>query len=50
MGVLYDLTADPVESSNMLPRQPDRLAAMRTGLETWLGFVARSLNGADYRP
>lgn len=44
---LYDLAGDPQESTNLAPNQPDRVAAMRKDLETWLASVVRSLNGMD---
>ena len=32
---LYNLAADPAESRNLAEEQPDRVAAMRTQLESW---------------
>ncbi len=45
---LYDLSADPDESRVLYAEQPERVPAMQTALEKWLGSVARSLNGEDY--
>jgi arylsulfatase A-like enzyme len=45
---LYDLAKDPSETHDVLAEQPERVAAMRRELETWLTSVVRSLNGEDY--
>ena len=46
---LYDLAIDPRESNDQSTTQPERVAAMRGALETWLASVAASLRGDDYR-
>jgi arylsulfatase A-like enzyme len=45
---LYDLAADPQETTDLASQQPDRVAEMQQQLEAWLESVARSLNGEDY--
>lgn len=45
---LYDLASDPKEENNVLAQHPERVSAMRNGLENWLQSVVRSLNGEDY--
>lgn len=45
---LYDLSRDPKEATDLLAKHPDRVAAMRKDLETWLTSVVQSLNGKDY--
>ena len=46
---LYNLARDPQEADDLLERDPELAAAMKTRLEAWLASVVRSLNGADYR-
>lgn len=46
---LYDLVADPKESSDLAGQQPERVQKMKAALETWQKAVLDSLNGADYR-
>jgi arylsulfatase A-like enzyme len=45
---LYNLADDPGEERDLLADHPNRVAAMRSELESWLTSVARSLNGLDY--
>ena len=45
---LYNLAADPQETSDLAAAEPVRVAALQQQLEAWLASVARSLNGADY--
>ena len=45
---LYDLAADPHETTDLAASEPDRVQAMQQSLEAWLESVARSLNGEDY--
>ena len=47
--LLFDLQADPAESTNLLRKDPDRAQAMREQLEEWRTSCARSLKGEDYR-
>lgn len=46
---LYDLRADPRETSDLAAEKPDRVRQMREHLEAWQRSVERSLTGADYR-
>ena len=43
-----DLGDDPMETNDLSAEHPERVAAMRTALEQWLGSVVDSLNGMDY--
>ena len=45
---LYDLAADPGETTNVAPRHPKVVQAMRRKLETWQRSCAASEQGADY--
>lgn len=45
---LYNLAEDPKEANDLVPRDPDRARALRSGLENWQASVVRSLNGHDY--
>jgi arylsulfatase A-like enzyme len=45
---LYNLADDEAEESNAAEGEKQRVARMRTELESWLESVARSLNGEDY--
>lgn len=46
---LYNLAEDPMETSNLVDQQGERVARMRAALEAWLESVVRSLNGNDYQ-
>jgi arylsulfatase A-like enzyme len=46
---LYNLTDDPMESSDVLSEESERARAMQAELDAWLKSVVRSLNGQDYR-
>jgi arylsulfatase A-like enzyme len=46
---LYNLGKDLGEKNDVLARQSNRAASMRSRLEAWLASVARSLNGKDYK-
>lgn len=46
---LYDLAADPQETTDRVAQETKRLGEMRAQLDAWLKSVVRSLNGADYR-
>ena len=46
---LYGLADDPTESRDLAQTEPVRAGRMKQELERWLGSVARSLNGEDYR-
>jgi hypothetical protein len=45
---LYDLLADPNESTDIATRHPDIVRRMTGELEAWQRSVERSLQGADY--
>jgi arylsulfatase A-like enzyme len=45
---LYDLGADPLETTNLSEKQPARLQKMQSQLAEWQLSVVRSLNGQDY--
>jgi arylsulfatase A-like enzyme len=47
--LLFDLDADPSETTNVVAKHPDVAARMRAELERWLLSKKRSLSGADYR-
>ncbi len=40
---LYDLASDPVENKNLAAQNPDRVAALRSQLETWQRSVGAKL-------
>jgi len=44
---LYDLVADPTESTNLAEREPGRLDRLKTALADWQASVVRSLRGDD---
>ena len=46
---LYDLAADPAESTDLCEKEAQRAAAMRKELEAWLASVTASLRGEDYK-
>ena len=45
---LYDLSKDPMETSNAALSEKKKLESLKKGLEGWLASVVRSLNGKDY--
>ena len=45
---LYDLLADPKETTNVAAKHPDIVKTMTTQLHDWQRSVERSLSGADY--
>lgn len=47
---LFDLEADPAETTNLLERQPDRVERLQAQLLAWQNSVLKSLTGADYVP
>jgi arylsulfatase A-like enzyme len=49
---LYDLKADPLESTDLAPSRPDEAKAMRAKLEAWRVSVAAQLPAPnpDYKP
>jgi arylsulfatase A-like enzyme len=46
---LYNLEADPMESDDLLKKEPDRAGDMKAALAAWQDAVAASYNGEDYR-
>jgi hypothetical protein len=46
--LLYDLSNDPNETTDLASQQPERVAKMTTVLETWKASVTKSLAGEDY--
>ncbi len=44
---LYNVKADPTESTDLANKEPDRLRRMAEELERWQRSVLQSLNGAD---
>ncbi len=46
---LYNLQDDPNEARDLAPSEHERVATLRTALESWQRDVIRSLNGKDYR-
>ena len=46
---LYDLIADPKETTDIASRHPDIVGRMTEELRAWQRSVERSLSGADYR-
>ncbi len=48
--LLYDVSKDPVETTDLVSQEPDRVAKMSATLETWKGSVQKSLEGSDYIP
>lgn len=46
--LLYDVSKDPKETTNLAAQQPDRVAKMSAELAAWKTSVAKSLAGADY--
>ena len=45
---LYNLADDPMETTDLLDSETERVVEMSKSLEGWLESVARSLNGEDY--
>lgn len=45
---LYDLEADPAETTDVAAKHPDRVADLSKKLEAWQLSVIRSINGEDY--
>jgi arylsulfatase A-like enzyme len=45
---LYNLEADPQETTNVAAANPELIGSLGKDLETWRGSVIDSLNGKDY--
>jgi hypothetical protein len=48
--LLYDVSKDPRETTDLAAEQADRVAKMTAELQAWQASVERSLAGADYTP
>lgn len=46
--LLYDVSKDPNETSDLAAQQPERVTKMTAALDAWKASVGRSLAGADY--
>ena len=46
---LFDMRADPAETTNLAEREPQIVETMQTELRAWQQSVLESLTGADYR-
>jgi arylsulfatase A-like enzyme len=46
--LLYDVSQDPKETTDLAAQQPDRVAKMTAALAAWKASVEKSLAGADY--
>ena len=46
--MLFDVSKDPKETTDLAKEQPDRVARMTTALSAWKVSVEESLAGADY--
>lgn len=47
-ALLFDLSKDPKETTDLAAQQPERVAKMKAELEAWKASVEKSLAGADY--
>lgn len=48
--LLYDVSKDPKETTDLAAQQPERVAKMTAALLAWRASVEKSLAGADYPP
>jgi arylsulfatase A-like enzyme len=48
--LLYDVSKDPKETTDLAAQEPERVAKMTAALEAWKASVEKSLAGADYSP
>jgi arylsulfatase A-like enzyme len=48
--LLYDVSQDPKETTDLAAQQPERVAKMTAELAAWKASVLKSLDGADYGP
>ena len=46
--LLYDVSKDPKETTDLAAQQPERVAKMTAMLAAWKASVEKSLAGADY--
>ncbi len=47
-ALLYDVSKDPNETTDLAAQQPERVEKMKTELSAWKASVEKSLTGADY--
>lgn len=47
-ALLFDVAADPKETTDLAAKEPDRVTRMTAHLRTWQDSVDRSLKGEDY--
>ncbi|MCX6858444.1 MAG: hypothetical protein NTV80_26505 [Verrucomicrobia bacterium] len=47
-ALLYDVSKDPAETTDLAAQEPERVTMMTAALETWKTSVEKSLSGADY--
>ena len=50
LPLLYDVSKDPRETTDLAAQQPERVSQMTAALEAWKVAVEKSLSGADYGP
>lgn len=48
--LLYDISKDPKETTDLAAQQPERVAKMKAELEAWKDSARKSLAGDDYGP
>ena len=48
--VLYDVSKDPKETTDLAAQEPERVKQMTAALETWKASVQKSLAGGDFDP
>ena len=48
--LLYDLSQDPKETTDLAAKQPDRVTTMKAQLAAWKSSALKSLAGEDYGP
>lgn len=46
--LLYDVSQDPKETTDLAAQEPERVAKMTAALEAWKASVENSLSGGDY--
>ncbi|MEQ1858516.1 MAG: sulfatase-like hydrolase/transferase [Chthoniobacteraceae bacterium] len=46
--LLYDISKDPKETTDLATREPERVAKMSAALAAWKASVEKSLGGTDY--
>jgi hypothetical protein len=46
--MLFDVSKDPKETTNLAAQQPERVEKMTAELAAWKSSVEKSLSGADY--